>query len=90
VWIRSVRYGTTNNCDFRLLNGQRSRAFRYILGDRGYNDWDIVEEYVLAGNELARMTIVNRLKDVDTAWRDPNEDVEGLDQEHDDGDIEGT
>ena len=84
VAIRSVRYGATNFHNFKLLDGKRSRSFKYYLSAQPafatwayayvppLNDWEVVEEFVIADNTRLRSDIVNQLRDVDTAWRPRN------------------
>jgi hypothetical protein len=68
VAVRSVRYGATNDGDFKLLNGQRSRSFRFY---RSPGKWDVVEEYVKCDNSTLRAQIVKSMEGVDTAWKPP-------------------
>jgi hypothetical protein len=71
--IRSVRYGKVNGGDFLLLDGRRSRAFKWFK-DR-YNHWEIVKEYTEFNNYEIRMAILERLKNVNTSYVGP-EDLE--------------
>lgn len=72
--VRSVRYGKTNGDNFLLLNGQRSRQIRYYQRP-AYGNWQVVDEYVAADNKELRAEIVNRMKDVNTAYgKEPVDD----------------
>lgn len=68
--IRSVRYGKTNGSEFLLLNGQRSRQIEY--GEiTQYNQWQVVDEYVIADNKELRERLVAALKGKNTSWSGP-------------------
>lgn len=79
IAVRSVRYGDTNNGEFKLLNGRRSRLI-YFQKD-GVSDWEIVEEYRPFDNSEIRKAIVEELKDVDTAWRPADNGAECSDED---------
>ena len=70
VYVRSVRYAYTSGQEFRLLNGQRSRAFKFYLEPYG-NKWHVVKEvqFVEVSHEENIRRILTEMKDVDTAWR---------------------
>lgn len=75
IAVRSVRYGDTNNGEFKLLNGRRSKLIYFRKG--GWSNWEIVDEYRPFDNSELRNRIVEALKDVDTAWRPAEEDEAG-------------
>ena len=74
VELRSVRYGKTNGQEFLLLNGQRSRQIDYYL-KTGFNHWEVVNEFVLMDNRALREQILEDMKNVDTVYHFPEEDV---------------
>lgn len=76
VAVRSVRYAKIHNGDVTYLNGTRSRSF---LMHSCWNNWTIVEEceVIPVKDASRRKEIVERLKDVDTAWRPREESSEG-------------
>lgn len=70
VWIRSVRLLYTSKESSNSLEGNRSRAFKYYF--MAYkNKWHIVQEVKVSpvDNSAECRAAVERLKDVDTAWR---------------------
>ena len=70
VYVRSVRYAYTSGQEFKLLNGQRSRAFKFYL--KPYkNKWHVVKEvqFVEISHEENIRRILTEMKDVDTAWK---------------------
>ena len=70
VYVRSVRYAYTSGQEFNLLNGQRSRAFKFYL--KPYkNKWHVVKEvqFVEISHEENIRRILTEMKDVDTAWK---------------------
>jgi hypothetical protein len=70
VYVRSVRYAYTSSQEFKLLNGQRSRAFKFYLETYG-NKWHVVKEvqFVEISHEENIRRILTEMKDVDTAWK---------------------
>jgi hypothetical protein len=69
VYIRSVRYGDTNGGNFRLLNGKRSRSFKWWKFDLwDPNTWQIVEEFARFDNTEIREHILYLMKNVQTAY----------------------
>jgi hypothetical protein len=73
IAVRSVRYGCTNNGTFKLLNGRRSRLIYFKEGF--WSNWEIVEEYQSFDNSELRNKIVEELKDMDTAWRPSDTEI---------------
>ena len=69
VYVRSVRYAYTSSQEFKLLNGQRSRAFKFYLEPYS-NKWHVVKEVQLVeiSHEENISRILTEMKDVDTAW----------------------
>jgi hypothetical protein len=77
--IRSVRYGDTNLGNFKLLNGTRSRSFKWSRDEEF--TWEIVDQleaktelvevtkYVKVDNLAERMNRVKELDGVDTTYR---------------------
>ena len=70
VYVRSVRYAYTSSQEFKLLNGQRSRAFKFYL-EPYRNKWHVVKEVQLVeiSHEENISRILTEMKDVDTAWK---------------------
>jgi hypothetical protein len=70
VYVRSVRYAYTSSQEFKLLNGQRSRAFKFYLEPYS-NKWHVVKEvqFVEISHEENIRRILTEMKDVDTAWK---------------------
>ena len=70
VYVRSVRYAYTSSQEFNLLNGQRSRAFKFYL-EPHRNKWHVVKEvqFVEISHEENIRRILTEMKDVDTAWK---------------------
>jgi hypothetical protein len=70
VYVRSVRYAYTSSQEFTLLNGQRSRAFKFYLEPYS-NKWHVVKEvqFVEISHEENIRRILTEMKDVDTAWK---------------------
>ena len=70
VYVRSVRYAYTSGQEFKLLNGQRSRAFKFYL--KPYRTkWHVVKEvqFVEISHEENISRILTEMKDIDTAWK---------------------
>ena len=77
VVIRSVRYGHTNSGEFELLDGQRSRAFKYHLcASKRVRAWHLVKEFTEFDNSVVRAEIVKRMESVDTVWRESENSTE--------------
>ena len=70
VYVRSVRYAYASSQEFNLLNGQRSRAFKFYL-EPYRNKWHVVKEVQLVeiSHEENISRILAEMKDVDTAWK---------------------
>jgi hypothetical protein len=71
IYVRSVRYGTTNNGNFKLLQGTRSKSIKFYL----CGIWTIVDEFTVANNMALRRHIVKSLENVDTTYRREESDV---------------
>ena len=70
VLIRSVRYGHTNSGEFELLDGQRSREFKYRFRElESVGVWHLVQEFTEFDNRAVRAEIIKRMENVDTVWR---------------------
>ena len=70
VYVRSVRYAYTSSTNFDLLNGRRSRAFKFYL--KPYqNKWAVVKEvkFVEISHEENIQRILKEMEGVDTAWK---------------------
>ena len=77
VLIRSVRYGHTNSGEFELLDGQRSREFKYRLRAlERVGVWHLVKEFTEFDNSAVRAEIVKRMEGVDTVWRENENSTE--------------
>lgn len=77
VLIRSVRYGHTNSGEFELLDGQRSREFKYHLcALKRVGTWHLVKEFTELDNSAVRAEIVKRMESVDTVWRENENSTE--------------
>jgi hypothetical protein len=75
VWVRSVRYAYSDSNKFELLDGKRSRSFKFFVRPCGFNNWHLVKEYYWASSlsksfygELERL--VNSNVDTDEITKD--------------------
>ena len=70
VRVRSVRYAYTSSQEFKLLNGQRSRSFKFYL-EPYMNKWHVVTEVQLVeiSHEENIRRILTEMEGVDTAWK---------------------
>ena len=73
VVIRSVRYAYSSRAKFELLNGNRSRSFRFWLDPHVRNAWHIVQEFKLTpvSHEAEIKRILKSLEGVETRWIPP-------------------
>lgn len=72
VMVRSVRYGDTNNDEFRLLNGMRSKWIK-MSNRASWHRWCIVDEFAKHDNSEVINSILQAMKGIDTTWRPPLE-----------------